>query len=58
MTACNGGVDLTPMQPFGEPHERERARGEGRRMRKRGELFQRNSLNPLVSNSSPRGLLI
>jgi hypothetical protein len=32
--------------------------GEERRMRGRGELLQRNSLNPLVSNSSPRGLLI
>jgi hypothetical protein len=29
-----------------------------RRMRRRGELLQKNSLNPLVSNPSPRGLLI
>jgi hypothetical protein len=40
--------------------ERERGVGEGdrRRMRRRGELLQRNSLNPLVSNSPPKGLLI
>jgi hypothetical protein len=35
---CSGGFDLAPTQPFGEPHERER--GEGRRIRGRGELFQ------------------
>jgi hypothetical protein len=37
--------------------ERGVGEGEGRRMRRR-ELLQKNSLNPLVSNSPPRGLLI
>jgi hypothetical protein len=39
--------------------EREREeRGEAHEGKRRGELIQRNSLNPRVSNSPPRGLLI
>jgi hypothetical protein len=37
---------------------RERERGEAHEEKRRGDLFQRNSLNLLVSNSPPRGLLI
>jgi hypothetical protein len=47
------------MQPFGEPHDRE-MHGRGRREAHEGErrALPRNSLNPLVSKSPPRGLLI
>jgi hypothetical protein len=30
---CNDIVDLSPMQPFGEPHEREERRRTGERER-------------------------
>jgi hypothetical protein len=45
---------FAPTQPFEEPHEREM--GEGRRMvgEERRDLL-RNSHNPLVSNSPPKG---
>jgi hypothetical protein len=49
-----GGDNLAPMQPFGEPHEREReGRGEAHEGYRRGDPLQRNSLNPRVSISPP-----
>jgi hypothetical protein len=39
MMACSGGFDITPMQLFGEPHERERngrGRGEAHEEERRG----------------------
>jgi hypothetical protein len=42
MTACSGGEDSTPTQPFGEPHEREereRGGGGGTPGRRRGCTF-------------------
>jgi hypothetical protein len=29
ITVCSGGVDSTPVQPFGRPHEREERKVEG-----------------------------
>jgi hypothetical protein len=47
------------MQPFGEPHERERhGRGRGEAHEEERRALPRNTLNPLVSNSPSRGLLI
>jgi hypothetical protein len=49
------------MQPFGEPHERERERERERRWEAYGgerRVLLSNSLNPLVSNSPPRGPFI
>jgi hypothetical protein len=47
------------MQPFGEPYERERhGRGRGEAQEEERRALPRNSLNPLVSISPPRGLLI
>jgi hypothetical protein len=51
MTACSGGEDSTPTQPFGEPHEREeRERWRRRRTREReGHL----GFNGLPSGAGP-----
>jgi hypothetical protein len=39
--ACSGGVSLAPMQPFGDPHERERGGiGVAHEVERRGDLFQ------------------
>jgi hypothetical protein len=59
MKTCSGGVVLAPMQPFGEPHEREiheRERGGAWGEEKRAP--QKNSLNPLCVSPPPRSLLI
>jgi hypothetical protein len=56
MTVCSGGVVLASMQPFGEPHERERREREGRRMGRRGELLKGTPLNLLCALLLPRGL--
>jgi hypothetical protein len=55
--SCSGGDDLIPTQPIREPYERQRD-GRGEVYEEERRALPRNFLNPLVSNSPPRGLLI